>query len=199
MAHHYHGPDNAEHELRKAYNSVIEHEVTYGAAGAIRRSVAGVDADEVGEFYRRAFRRHRDGDRLAAERWARATKHLARAFWHEAKVAYFDEHASELPYLEGAIASEEYGLHERLDTTVDLLDSLQGDAPPGSDRLPADMRSYLARGREHLAFLAHAGYRHELARAERIKAAHEYGRVVECLALAYEAENRRGDSERAAS
>jgi hypothetical protein len=50
------------------------------------------------------------------------------------------------------------------------------------------MQRYLARGRKHLQILEDADYLHELLRAERIKVAHEYGRLIECLALAYEAE-----------
>ena len=81
---HYHGPDNADHELRKAYNTVVETGVTFAWD---RRPIPGVNSNEVVDIYRHAFRCHRDGDRLAAERWARTTKHLSRALWHEAKLA----------------------------------------------------------------------------------------------------------------
>jgi hypothetical protein len=60
--------------------------------------------------------------------------------------------------------------------------------------MPREMTHYLARAREHLGVLERADYRHELLRTERIKAAHEYGRVLECMALAFEAENRRHEA-----
>ena len=50
------------------------------------------------------------------------------------------------------------------------------------------MQRFLSRARRHLQALEVPGYDHELLRAERIKAAHEYGRVLECMSLAYEAE-----------
>ncbi len=181
---HYHGPENAEHELRKAYNTVIETGVTHFWD---RRPIAGVNADEVAATYRHAFRCHRDGDRLAAERWARTTKHLARALWHEAKLAWFEDRLSELPFLEGA-EPEEYGLHERADTTADLLTSLERTLPPGFKQMPAEMTRYLSRARRHLEALHKPSAKNELVHAEHIKAAHEYGRAVECMALAYEAE-----------
>src|SRR3954463_9939119 len=108
---HYHGPQNAEHELRKAYNLIVETGVTYFWD---RRAIPGVSADEAVTLYRHAFNSHRRNDRLASERWARAVKHLARAFWSEAKIAYLEPRSTEIPYLEGA-APEEYNLHERED------------------------------------------------------------------------------------
>jgi len=182
-----HGPENAEHELKKAYNCVIETAVTHFWD---RRAISGVNADEVLTIYKRGFQAHRSNDPLSAERWARTAKHLARAFWHEAKIAYLEPRSSDLPYLEGA--REEYGLHEHSDTTADLLESVAGHAPPGMEEMPEDMRRYLSRGKRHLTELENLALTHELVRAEHIKAAHEYGRVVECLALAYEAEYRSG-------
>jgi len=54
--------------------------------------------------------------------------------------------------------------------------------------MPEQMQHYISRARKHLQVLSDSTYGHELLRAERIKAAHEYGRVLECMALAYEAE-----------
>jgi hypothetical protein len=184
---HVHGPENADYELRKAYNLAVEVGTTYALLGE-RRHVPGVHAEEVRDLYKHAFKCHRDGDRLAAERWARTVKHLARAFWHEAKIAYLEAHATDLPFLEGR-DDEAYGLNEREDTTADLLDSVVGHVPPGFQVFPHEMRKYEGRAREHLDCLKNPDYRNELLRAERIKAAHEYGRVLECMALAYEAEN----------
>lgn len=182
-----HGPDNAEHELRKAYNCVIEAGVTHFWD---RRSIPSVQAHEVISMYKYAYTVFRKGDRLAAERWARTAKHLARAFWHEAKIAYLEPRTSELPFLTGALP-EEYHLHEHSDTTADLLESVANHTPPGMKEMPEAMRHYLTRGRRHLQSLRdlqEPNNQHELLRAERIKAAHEYGRVLECMALAYEAE-----------
>ena len=141
-------------------------------------------------MYKHAFNSHRKGDKLAAERWARTAKHLARAFSHESKIAYLEAHSTDLPFLEGA-TGEEFGLRERSDTTADLLNSVSDHIPPGLSRMPPQMNHYLARARNHLETLRDPEYRHELLRAERIGAAHEYGRVLECMALAYEAENKR--------
>jgi hypothetical protein len=179
-----HGPENADDELRKAYNSAITN-------GAIffwdRKAIPGVNPDEVMTIYKHAFHCHRKGLKLAAERWARTAKHLARAFFHEAKIAYLEPRISELPFLEGATA-EDFELTTHSSTTADLLDSVAEDLPPGFSTMPENMKRYLARGRKHLAALESSEKKHELVRAERINAAHEYGRVIEYLALAYEAE-----------
>ena len=184
---HYHGPGNAEHELRKAYYLVTEVGTTFFWD---RRAIPGVGADEVVSLYRHAYNSFRAGHRLAAERWARAVKHLGRAFACEARIAYLEPRSAELPYLEGAQPGE-YNLHEKIETTGDLLDSLAEDLPPGLKEMPENMKRYLARGRRHLEVLKGKDYKHELLRAERIKAAHEYGRVLECMALAYEADAAR--------
>ncbi len=181
-----HGPENAEHELKKAYNCVIESGVTHFWD---KRQIQGVNPEEVNQLYLKAFNAYRANDRLCAERWARTAKHLARAFWHEAKIAYLEPRATNLPYLEGA--REEYNLHEYSDTTADLLDSVSFHSPPSAERMPEELARYLSRAREHLSKLENRNYRNELLRAERIKAAHEYGRVIECASLAYEAEAKK--------
>lgn len=182
---HFHGPENAEHEIRKAYKAVIDTNVVLVGS---QKPMSGPNVQEVNHFYKHAYQRYRDGNRLSAERWARATKHLSRAFCHEAKIAYLEPRASDLPFLAGA-TEEEYGLYERADTTADLLESVATHIPPGLDSMPNDMRRYLVRARKHLEVLQDPDYRHELLRAERIRAAHEYGRVLECMALAYESES----------
>lgn len=182
-----HGPENAEHELKKAYNSVIEAGVTHFWD---RKLIPGVNPDEVLTIYKHAFQCYRKEDRLTAERWARAAKHLARAVWHEAKIAYLEPRVAELPYLEGA-TPEEYNLHEHSDTTEDLLNSVETHIPKTDEHIQQLMQRYLQRGRKHLLFLNQEDYKNELLRFERIKAAHEYGRVLECIALAYEAEEFR--------
>ncbi len=185
-----HGPENAEHELRKAYNTVIEAGVWYFWD---RHATPGVNAHEVFTIYKHAFQNYKNGNLLAAERWARTAKHLSRAFWHEAKIAYLEPRSTELPFLEGATEAE-YNLTERLDTTQDLIDSVATHIPhqisQGSNEMPELMVRYLGRARKCLETLRSEDYTHELLRAERIMAAHEYGRVLECMALAYEAEDQ---------
>ena len=61
---HSHGPDNAEHELRKAYKEVVESNAAFFWD---RENIPGVDPKEIELLYRRAFQAHRRGDRLAAE------------------------------------------------------------------------------------------------------------------------------------
>lgn len=177
-------PENAEHELKIAYNCTID-------AGVIhfwdRKLIPGVNPYEVVTLYKRAFDAYRNQQRLPAERWARAAKHLARAFWHEAKTAYLEPRAQELPFLEKA--TEEYDLYRHSVSAQDLLDSISKAPPPGMTAMPEEMTRYLNRARKHLATLEDPTYVHELLRTERSKAAYEYGRTLECLALAYEAEN----------
>ena len=179
-----HGPENAEFELRKAYNCAIETGVAHFWS---RHTIPGVNPDEVLTLYKHAFQAYRNADRLAAERWARTAKHLSRALWHEAKIAYLEPRAAELPFLEG-LEGEEYDLYIHSDTTEDLINSVEGHIPVGYDEMPESMRRYAVKARRHLQTLAREEYTHELLRAERIKAAYEYGRVLECMALAYEAE-----------
>ncbi len=179
-----HSPENAEHEIRKAYNCVIETGVTYFWN---QKAIPGVHADEVISQYKKAFDCYRNGNRLAAERWARTAKHLARAAWHEAKISYLEPRVADLPFLRGA-QEDEYHLHERANTTADLLNSVSDQIPPGLKEMPQEMIRYLNHGKKHLASLENPNYKNELLIAERIKAAHEYGRVLECITLAYEAE-----------
>ena len=178
-------PENAEHEIRKAYNTTIETGVTHFWD---HRALPGVDPNEVNALYKHAFQCFRKKNLLAAERWARTAKHLARAFWHEAKIAYLEPRSSDLPFLKGA-SDEDYNLKEHSDTTEDLLNSVANHIPQGKKtEVQEEMERYLSRGRDHLTLPNHPEYTHELLRVERIKAAHEYGRVLECMTLAVEAE-----------
>jgi hypothetical protein len=182
-----HVPENADHELHKAYNAVLDIGMQFFWN---QKTIPGVNAEEVITIYKHAYHCHQKDQKLAAERWARTAKHLARAFFHEAKITYIEPRTSDLPYLRGATAAD-FDLRAHSDTTADLLDSLAQDLPPGFQEMPEDMKRYISRGRKHLEFLdpSHPECeKHELLRTERIKAAHEYGRVVECLALAYESE-----------
>ncbi|MEK6706111.1 MAG: hypothetical protein AABZ06_10005 [Bdellovibrionota bacterium] len=174
-----HEPENAEHELRKAYNCAVEHSMTYFWD---RKNIEGVNPNEVVKIYKRAMNAYEEGKRLAAERWARTAKHLSFAFWHEAKITFLEKHQNELTFLKAA-TPDEYNLHEHSDTTADLLDSVSKNITD------EHMRYFLLRARGHLLTLDRPEYKHELLRAERLKAAHEYARMLECMTLAYEAES----------
>jgi hypothetical protein len=63
--------------------------------------------------------------------------------------------------------------------------------------MPEQMTKALSKGRRHMEELKKPDLKHELLKAEHIKAAHEYGRVLECMALAFEAEAQ-GKSQSAA-
>jgi hypothetical protein len=178
-------PHNAEHEIRKAYNCVIESNVTYFKR---QTEINGVNPNEVERLYRHSFDCLQKGNFLAAERWARSAKHLARAFWHEAKIAYLEPRIDEIPFIEGA-TDVEYNLHERIDTTTDLLDSASIPIASAPNTTQKQMSHYLSQARQHLKIIENIGYQNELLKAERIKAAHEYGRTLECISLAHEAED----------
>jgi len=191
-----HDPASSTHELRKAYQSLVEAATCGGKIQSqllqphSAEATGPIQFQEIEESYRRAFRHHQENDDLAAERWARTVKHMARAFWHECKIAYLGSTPAQFPYLRGASAAE-LDLREHSDTTEDLLDCLSGEVTSGLNEFPPDMHRFLERGREHLRNVHESPGSHELLRSERIKAAYEYGRVVECLALAFEAEVKR--------
>ncbi|MGK5086810.1 hypothetical protein WDW86_04575 [Bdellovibrionota bacterium FG-2] len=175
------GPETSEKELNKAYNCVIESGVTYHWE---RNPIAGVNPDEVPFFYRRAFAAQEKGDRLSAERWARVAKHLAYALWHEAKIAYLEPRIHDLPYLSPS-ATEDAKLQEEENTAADLILAYSTQTPAGESSRPETMQRYILRAKQHL----HAPMvNHDLLKVERIRAAHEYGRTLECMMLAYESE-----------
>jgi hypothetical protein len=180
---HPHGPENAEHELRKAYNSAIENGVIHFWD---RRAIHGVHSDEVFSLYKRAMEAYRQGNRLVAERWARTTKHLARAFWHEAKIAYLEPRMRELPCMQGG-QPEEFNCPQRSDTPEDLLNSSRRLIEDEGDPLLETMAVYQSQARKHLDSLRNPK-ENDLLHFERAEAAYEYARVVECMSLALEAE-----------
>jgi hypothetical protein len=193
-------PDNAAQELKQAYNAVIEAGVTHLANPDLQ---APVTARGVAELYQRAmsdYRLNTPASRLSAERWARTAKHLSGALWHEAKIAYLQDRTSELPYLTDALP--EYHLHhETEDGARSLLSCCESGFVPGLiDGLsgPLDLQRCLERGRTHLQALSDSSQpRHELLRAERVKAATQYGRALECALLALES-SQTSDQKKAA-
>jgi len=187
-------PNNAEVELKRAYNSCIETAVTHQWN---RSRTPGVDSSMVFALYQKAlsyYQRNTPQARLAAERWARVVKHLALACWHEAKINYLEPHAEDLPCLPHA--RTEFHLHaETRETAQALLDSAAEKLRRrrGKSLLSEPLR-LLERGRAHLAHLASTPVENELLHAEHIKAAHEYGRILEYYLLALEAEQQVNES-----
>jgi hypothetical protein len=180
-------PDNAEVELKRAYNSCIETGVTHEWE---RRPIPGVDASEVFVLYQKAIDYYQRGTpqaRLASERWARVVKHLALAYWHEAKIDYLEPHSEDLPCLPHA--RTEFHLHaETRETAQALLDSAAQKIRKQRVKNKSEPLRLLERGRAHLEHLASTPVENELLHAEHIKAAHEYGRILEYYLLALEAE-----------
>jgi hypothetical protein len=182
-------PENAALELKRAYNSVTEMcAVESNRPGSPNQQ----SADSAIALYRRAmdnYRMHSPSGHLAAERWARAAKHLSEAIWHETKISYLRDRTAELPYL--ADAMSEYHLnHETEASASSLLEAYGERSHQRPQQSPADPLALLQRGQAHLAALKDpAEPRHELLTAERIKAANQYGRALECVFLAMEAES----------
>ena len=146
---HFHGPDNAEHEIRKAYNCVVETGVTHFWD---RRAIPGVNADEVVTLYKQSFHFYRKGKRLAADAGHEQPNICPERFGMKLRSPFWSQEPAELPFLEGA-RDDEYGLHERSDTTTDLLDSVACHIPPGLDEMPENMKRYLARARRTLKII----------------------------------------------
>ena len=133
---HFHGPANAEHEIKKAYREVVDAGITHFWN---RRAIPGVAPFEAVALYRESFETWRRGERLAAERLARATKQLARALTHEARIAYLAPRTGELPSLEGA--AKEYGTQGRgPEETRELLDSVALGIPAEDGEMAESMR-----------------------------------------------------------
>ena len=188
-----HGPQNAEHELRMAYNEVIQAELVQQLDTLKNQESAtgaGLGLKELARIYRHAFRKYRDHHPLSAERWAHVAKHFAKALFLESKIRFLEQRPTDLPYLAGA-TEEDYDLiHQKSDTVGDLLTSVASHIPPGLTQMPDFMERCLRRARQHLQKLDDPEYHHELLRADRIKAAYHYGRVIEVIALAYDADHK---------
>jgi len=178
-----HLPDNAEYEIRKALISVIEAEVT----NTWQKPISGILLGEATLLYKYSFHAHKMGRRLAAERWARTAKHLARALKQEAEIEFLELHFSEFPSFQATFA-EECALNERKEMTVDLVNCVKEMVQAKFSPLPDNMRRYLERAKLHIAPLTATQRLHDVLVTKRVNAAYEYGRVLECLILAYEAE-----------
>lgn len=182
-------PENAATELKRAYNSVVEMGVLTDSTSL---RAPHHHAAEALVLYQRAMDSYRAQSpemRLASERWARAAKHLAESCWHESKISHLLAHCSDLPYLTDALA--EYHLHHETEAGAQaLLDSCAPGLHPECSQSPIPLAALHERGNDHLRAMKGPGEpRHELLSAERIKAATQYGRALECVLLALEAEN----------
>lgn len=183
-------PENATLELKRAYNSVVELGTVISAGWQ-----GPLHFDAAAALYLRAmdcYRMHSPASRLASERWARAAKHLSEALWHEAKIAYLKERTAALPYLTDALS--EYHLHHETEESakalLDTYESRHGSlAGRLTENLGVDPAALMTCGHAHLTALRDpSAPRHELLSAERIKAANQYGRALECILLAVESE-----------
>jgi hypothetical protein len=179
-----HVPDNAENEIRKALVSVIEAEITHTWN---QKPITGVQWGEPALLYKYSFHACKTGRRLAAERWARTAKHLARALKLETKLAFLELHLLEFPSLKGP-PPEENALIDRKEMTIDLVNCVMGVVQTKFKPIPENIQRYRDRAELHIAALTENTELHELLMTERINAGYEYGRVLECIILAYEAE-----------
>lgn len=180
-------PENATQELKRAYNSIVELGTVLSSGQ--RRGLLGLEAAV--SLYLRAmdgYRMHSPASRLASERWARAARHLAEALWHEAKIGYLKDRTAALPYLTDALS--EYHLHHETEQSARALIETYGERQrQAPEELGVDPAVLMACGRAQLAALMDPlAPRHELLSAERIKAANQYGRALECILLALESE-----------
>ena len=182
---------STETELQRAYNGAIDVGVTHFWN---RSPIPGVHADEIFTLYKRAWSAYQRGtaqDRLLAERWARAVKHLAIALCHEAKMNYLEPRLRVLPEPSVTSEAQEVATRAGHENALVLLDAAAERIQKSSLPLGADLDTLnrlLNRGRIHLKQSPPATSPLGLLRQERIQAAHEYGRTLEYLLLAMESE-----------
>lgn len=206
----YRHPSPAQHELRTSFNAIVETGVVYfwRPEHTSEAPPPWLDPQTPSEFYRAAFRAHEMQAASEALHWARAAKALARAYWHEAKIAYFKGRTQDLPSL-GQALNDEYRLHERLETTRALIERnqkritpLQPPAtPPSSSASPSSAQSSPLppeRPEDHLEDWLQKTHacalrqleilekfaperEHELLHAEHLKCATEYARCTDEL------------------
>ncbi|MBU6374438.1 MAG: hypothetical protein KGQ59_00425 [Bdellovibrionales bacterium] len=182
---------STEMELQRAYNGAIDVGVTHFWN---RSPIPGVHADEIFTLYKRAWSAYQRGtpqDRLLAERWARAVKHLAIALCHEAKMHYLEPRSKVLPEPSVTSQAQEAATRAAHESALALLDAAseriqKSSLTPGVDL--DTLNRLLNRGRTHLEQSPPLTAPFGLLRQQRIQAAHEYGRALEYLLLAVECE-----------
>jgi hypothetical protein len=180
-------PENAERELKRAYNRLME-------SGAVwfwqREKSPLIHLNSLApewpvRLYRTAMALYHLGDRLQAERWARACRHYSTALWHEAKLSWLRDPSAphdlaELPHAQG-----EYHLHESTEATRDLIQDLEHRAPPSlsSEHPGAYAAPWIATmirvARMHLEKSGSLGQPESLDQCEHLKAAEEWARSAE--------------------
>ncbi|NDC39796.1 MAG: hypothetical protein EBZ48_17480, partial [Proteobacteria bacterium] len=208
----------AEHEIRSTFNSIVESGLVYfwDRRRPEETPSSWVTPELPTQFYQAAFRSYEAKDSSRALHWARAAKALARAYWHEAKIAYFKSRVEDLPSLKQAL-NDEYHLHEKIDSARNLIEVNQRKR----EKIIASLPSALASQRSgestqsvgttpnpalpeeslghwiemiHLCALAQLevleklipSQLHELLHAEHLKCASEYGRCTQELLIVHE-------------
>ncbi len=185
-------PENAERELKRAYNRLMES----GAVWFWQRDriplihLHSLAPEWPAQLYRTAMALYRSGDRLQAERWARSCRHYSTALWHEAKLSWLRDSQvpKDLPELPNA--QVEYHLHESIESTRDLIQDLEHrklPSPPGvtpgsyaAQWIPAMIRV----ARMHLDQSGSPSQPSNLTECEHLKAAEEWARSAEGISVA---------------
>lgn len=176
-----------ETELKQAYEALVEVLVPHwdtqsGPLSRLTRNLLSL--------YQRALTTYQYGgpqNELIADRWAKSVKHLALVCQHEAKIAYLSSNQAKLPPSPFSRAFVSEG-KTACETARSLLDNAGEKLFRVSHPLTEGALEMLKRGRQHLNEAIQNPIQNDLLKAERIRAAYEYGRTLEYLLLAIEAE-----------
>ena len=185
-------PENAERELKRAYNRLME-------SGAVwfwqREKIPLIHLHSLApewpaRLYRTAVSLFHLGDRLEAERWARACRHYATALWHEAKLSWLKDPDAPRDLAELPHAQTEYHLHESTESTRDLIQDLEprtiptpSGEHPGAYAAPW-ISSMIRVARMHLEKTGSPAQPESLEQCEHLKAAEEWARSAEGILTA---------------
>lgn len=186
-------PENAERELKVAFNRLMESGVVWLWQREKLPDVQllGIAPEWPARLYRTASALYRNGERLAAERWARSCRHFATALWHEAKIAWLYDPSHPKDLDEYPNAQVEYQLHETPDTTRDLIHDLEGrPLPVVPHELPGSyaqnwIEPIIRLARKHLEQCQAQAGAFELVQCEHLKAAEEWARTAEEISGAF--------------
>jgi len=183
--------ENAERELKAAYNAAMEMGTVWLWARPATPFTQTLPLQPEAGFrvYRTAAALYRNQFRPASEHWARACSHLCTALWHEAKLAWLNSPGCPRDLLELPHGEFEFHLHESPVETRDLLDDLMSrpHLPPPSPGTPGIyayewIQPILKRAREHLTPISPLiGGSLPLRMCEAIQAAEEWARCAEEL------------------
>lgn len=141
-------------------------------------------------IYRTAMALYRLGDRLQAERWARACRHYSTALWHEAKISWLKDPNAPRDLFELPHAQSEYHLHESIEETRDLIQDLEHRSlvsptgeHPGAYAI-VWVPSMIRVARMHLEQSGSPAQPESLIQCENLKAAEEWARSAEGILVA---------------